>query len=70
MTVDEDRARNRKDNSLENLTILRKLTRNRLRKTRPNLPVARKCKRAGWSGDVAKTILGQMRQPWHRLPPP
>lgn len=61
MTFDEDRARNRKDNGPENLAILRKLTLNLLRKTRPKLPVSRKRKRAGWSDDFAKTILGQMR---------
>ncbi len=61
MEFDEDRARNRKDNGPENLTILRKLTLNLLRKTRPNLPVSRKRKRAGWSDDFAKTVIGQMR---------
>ena len=61
MTFDEDRARNRKDNGPENLTILRKLTLNLLRKTRPNLPISRKRKRAGWSDDFARTIIGQMR---------
>ena len=61
MEFDEDRARNRKDNGPENLTILRKLTLNLLRKTRPNLPVSRKRKRAGWSDDFAKSIIGQMR---------
>jgi len=61
VTFDEDRARNRKDNGPENLTILRKLTLNILRKARPKLPVSRKRKRAGWSDDFAKSILGQMR---------
>jgi predicted transposase YbfD/YdcC len=61
MAFDEDRARNRKDNGPENLTILRKLTLNLLRTARPNIPVSRKRKRAGWSDDFARTILGQMR---------
>lgn len=61
VTFDEDRARNRKDNGPENLSILRKLTLNLLRKARPNLPISRKRKRAGWSDDFAKSILGQMR---------
>jgi predicted transposase YbfD/YdcC len=61
MTLDEDRARNRKDNGPENLAILRKLTLNLLRKPRPNLPATRKRKRAGWSGDFARTVIGQMR---------
>jgi hypothetical protein len=61
VTFDEDRARNRKDKGPENLTILRKLTLNLLQKARPKLPVSRKRKRAGWSDDFAKSILGQMR---------
>lgn len=61
MEFNEDRARNRKDNGPENLSILRKLTLNLLRKARPNLPISRKRKRAGWSDDFAKSILGQMR---------
>jgi hypothetical protein len=58
---DEDRARNRKDNGPENLSIRRKLILNLLRKARPKLPVSRKRKRPGWSDDFAKSILGQMR---------
>lgn len=61
VTFDEDRARNRKDNGPENLTILRKLTLNLLRKARPSLPLSRKRKRAGWSDDFARSIIGQMR---------
>jgi predicted transposase YbfD/YdcC len=61
MAFDEDRARNRKDNGPENLTILRKLTLNLLRKARPKLPISRKRKRAGWSDDFARSIIGQMR---------
>jgi len=61
MSFNEDRARNRKDNGPENLSILRKLTLNILQKARPKLPVSRKRKRAGWSDDFAKSIIGQMR---------
>jgi predicted transposase YbfD/YdcC len=61
MAFDEDRARNRKDNGPENLTILRKRTLNLIRTARPNIPVSGKRKRAGWSDDFARTILGQMR---------
>jgi predicted transposase YbfD/YdcC len=61
VTVDEDRARNRKDNGPENLTFLRKLTLNLLQKARSKLPVSRKRKRSGWSSDFARTIPGQMR---------
>ena len=61
MEFNEDRARNRKDNGPENLSILRKLTFNLLRKARLNLPISRKRKRAGWSDDFAKSMIGQMR---------
>ncbi len=61
MTFDEDRARNRKDYGLENLAILRKLTLKLLQKARPKLPIAGKRKRAGWSDDFAKSIIGQLR---------
>jgi len=61
MAFDEDRARNRKDNGPENLTILRKLSLNLLRTARPDIPVSRKRKRAGWSDGFARTIPGQMR---------
>ena len=63
MRFDEDRARSRKDNGPENLSILRKLTLNILRKARPKLPVSRNRKRAGWSGDFARPIISQMRWP-------
>jgi predicted transposase YbfD/YdcC len=66
MTFDGDRAGTRKDNRPENLAILRKLTLNLLRSARPDLPVSRKRKRAGWSGDFARTSLGQMRSPCAR----
>ena len=58
---DEDRARNRKDNGPENLAILRKLTLNVMRRSRPKLGITRKRKRSGWSDDFARTIIGQMR---------
>lgn len=58
---DEDGARNRADNGPENLAILRRLTLNLLRTARPKLPVSRKRKRAGWSDDFARSIIGQMR---------
>ena len=58
---DEDRARNRCDHGPENLTILRKLALNLLRKARPDISIRRKRKRSGWSDDFARTVLGQMR---------
>ena len=41
MAFDEDRARNRKDNGAETLSLLRKLTLNLLREARRKLPVSR-----------------------------
>ncbi len=58
---DEDRARNRKDNGPENLAILRKLTLNVMRRSRPKLGITRKRKRSGWSDEFARSIIGQMR---------
>lgn len=61
MTFDEDRARSRKDHAPENLATLRKLALNVLRAARPELSIRRKRKRAGWSNDFARSVLGQMR---------
>ena len=63
VACDKDRARNRnrKDNGPENHARPRKLTLNLARKARPAIPVSRKRERAGWSDDVARSILGQMR---------
>lgn len=61
VTFDEDAARNRKDNGPENLAILRRLTLNLLRTSRPKLPISRKRKRSGWSDAFARSIIGQMR---------
>ncbi len=58
---DEDRARNRKDYGPENLTTLRKLARNVMRSTRPDISIRRKRKRAGWSDESARSVLDQMR---------
>jgi predicted transposase YbfD/YdcC len=69
MAFNEDRARNRKDNGPENLTILRKRTLNLLRTARPNIPVSRKRQRAAWSDDFARTILGHDLSPGLGLGP-
>jgi predicted transposase YbfD/YdcC len=58
---DEDRARNRKDNGPENLSILRKLALNLLRAARPDISIRRERKRSGWSDDFARSIIGHMR---------
>jgi predicted transposase YbfD/YdcC len=57
----EDLARNRADHAPENLAILRKLALNVLRSARPDISVRRKRKRAGWSDEFARSIIGQMR---------
>lgn len=61
VTFDEDRARNRKDHGPENLTVIRKLALNVLRRARPDISIRRKRKRSGWSDAFARSILGQMR---------
>jgi len=61
MTFDEDRARSRKDHAPENLTTLRKLALNMLKRARPGISIRRKRKRSGWSDDFARSVLGQMR---------
>ncbi|AMY69189.1 transposase, IS4 family [Frigidibacter mobilis] len=61
VTFDEDRARNRADNGPENLAILRRLALNILNTALPEMPVSRKRKRAGWSDNFARSIIGQMR---------
>jgi predicted transposase YbfD/YdcC len=60
-TFDEDRARNRRDHGPENLATLRRLALNVLRSARPDISIRRKRKRAGWSDDFARSVLGQMR---------
>lgn len=61
VVFDEDRARNRKDHGPENLATLRKLALNILQTAKPAISIRRKRKRAGWSNDFARDILGQMR---------
>ena len=61
MAFDEDRARHRKQNAPENLTILRKLALNVLRTARPGISIRRKRKRSGWSDEFARSVIGQMR---------
>ena len=61
VTFYEDAARNRADNGPQNLATLRRLTLNMLRTARPRLPISRKRECAGWSDDVARSIIVQMR---------
>jgi predicted transposase YbfD/YdcC len=57
---DEDRARNRRDDGLQNRTTLRKLALNVLRIARPDLSFRRTRKRSGWSDAFARSVLCQM----------
>jgi predicted transposase YbfD/YdcC len=61
VVFDEDRARNRKDHGAENLTVIRKLALNVLKRARPEISIRRKRKRSGWSDAFARSVLGQMR---------
>lgn len=61
ITFDEDRARSRKDHAPENLTTLRKLALNMLKRARPNISIRRTRKRSRCSDDFATSVLGQMR---------
>lgn len=61
VAFDEDRARNRKDNSAENLATVRRLALNVLKRARPEISIRRKRKRSGWSDAFARSVLGQMR---------
>jgi predicted transposase YbfD/YdcC len=61
VTIDEDRASNRRDHRPENLATLRNLALNVLRNARPKTSIRRKPKRSGWSDLFAHAALGQMQ---------
>lgn len=61
VTLNEDRARNRKDNGPENLAVLRKLALNMLRSHPDKASIRRKIKRAGWEDAFLLSMLAQMR---------
>ena len=61
VAFEEDRARNHKDHGSETLTTLRKLALNILNRARPKISPGRIRKRAGWSNDFARPIIGQIR---------
>lgn len=60
-SFDEDRARNRKDHGPESLAILCKLALNLVRAAKNDTSIRARRKRAGWSDDYARSILGQTR---------
>jgi predicted transposase YbfD/YdcC len=62
VTLDEDLARNRKDNAPANLAVLRRLALNVARAHPDNTTSLRaKLKRAGWNDDFLFDLLGHMR---------
>jgi hypothetical protein len=62
MAFDEDRARNRKDNGAENLSLLRKLALNLLRKARPELPVSRQTQRRKDAKTQRRRMVRRLRK--------
>lgn len=59
--LDEDAARNRKDNGPENLGVLRRLALNLLRQNPLPRSIRRKIKLAGWNDDFLIAVLAQVR---------
>ncbi len=61
MAMDEDQARNRRDNAPENLALLRRFALNLLQTNSDKGSIRLKIKRAGWRDDFLLRVLGQMR---------
>lgn len=61
VVLDEDAARNRKDNGPENLGVLRRLALNLLRLNPLPRSIRRKIKLAGWSDEFLFAVLAQVR---------
>jgi predicted transposase YbfD/YdcC len=61
VALDEDHARNRKDNGPENLAMIRRLALNLLRQNPLNHSIRRKIKRAGWDNAFLINVIAQMR---------
>lgn len=59
--LDEDAARNRKDNGPENLGVLRRLALNLLRQNSLARSIRRKIKLAGWNDEFLIAVLAQVR---------
>ena len=59
MILNEDQSRNRKENSANNLALLRKLALNLARLEPSKGSMRGKLKRAGWDNDYLITILAQ-----------
>lgn len=61
VTLNEDQARNRKDNSAHNLSTLRKMVLNTLRASNDKIAISRKIKKAGWSDEFLIELISHMR---------
>jgi predicted transposase YbfD/YdcC len=61
VVLDEDAARNRKDNGPENLGVLRRLALNLLRLNPLPRSIRRKIKLAGWNDEFLIAVLAQVR---------
>jgi predicted transposase YbfD/YdcC len=59
VVMNEDQARNRKDNRPENLTMLRKLARNILQNSSDKASIRGKIKKAGWDNKFLLSLLAQ-----------
>ena len=59
VTMNEDQARNRKDNGPENISLLRRLALNLIRLEGSKGSVKGKLKRAGWNDGFLTTLLSQ-----------
>jgi hypothetical protein len=58
--MNEDQARNRKDNGLKNLAVLRHIALNIVRKEKSKGSMRVKFKRAGWNDDFLANLLTQI----------
>ncbi len=58
--MNEDRARNRKDNGPQNLAVLRHMALNLVRQERSKGSLAKKLRRAAWNDSFLATVLGQI----------
>lgn len=60
VTMNEDRARNRMDNGPQNLTVLRHMALNLVRKETSKGSLPKKLRRAAWSDDFLAKVLAQI----------
>ena len=58
--MNEDHARNRKDNGPKNLAVLRHIALNIVRKEKSKGSIRVKFKRAGWNDDFLAKLIAQI----------